>query len=37
MTRFLLPLALFILLAAVLAVGIRHSPHQVPQTLNRYQ
>ena len=28
MTRFLLPLALFILLAAVLAVGIRHSPEK---------
>ena len=28
MTRFLLPLALFILLAAVLAIGIRHSPEK---------
>ena len=28
MTRFLLPLALIILLAAVLAVGIRHSPEK---------
>jgi cytochrome c biogenesis protein CcmG, thiol:disulfide interchange protein DsbE len=28
MTRFLLPLGLFILLAAVLAIGIRHSPEK---------
>lgn len=33
MTRFAIPLVLFILLVAFLAVGLRHDPHEVPSPL----
>jgi len=34
MTRFAIPLLLFILLVAFLAIGLRHDPHEVPSPLN---
>jgi cytochrome c biogenesis protein CcmG, thiol:disulfide interchange protein DsbE len=33
MTRFAIPLVLFILLVAFLAIGLRHDPHEVPSPL----
>jgi cytochrome c biogenesis protein CcmG/thiol:disulfide interchange protein DsbE len=33
MTRFAIPLGLFILLVAFLAIGLRHDPHEVPSPL----
>lgn len=33
MTRFLIPLVLFIALVVFLAVGLRHDPHEVPSPL----
>ena len=33
MTRFAIPLILFILLVAFLALGLRHDPHEVPSPL----
>ena len=33
MTRFAIPLVLFILLVGFLAVGLRHDPHEVPSPL----
>ena len=33
MTRFAIPLVFFILLVAILAVGLRHDPHEVPSPL----
>ncbi|MGI8837801.1 MAG: DsbE family thiol:disulfide interchange protein [Pyrinomonadaceae bacterium] len=33
MTRFAIPLVLFIVLVAFLAIGLRHDPHEVPSPL----
>jgi cytochrome c biogenesis protein CcmG/thiol:disulfide interchange protein DsbE len=33
MTRFAIPLVLFILLVAFLAIGLRHDPHELPSPL----
>ncbi len=33
MTRFAIPLVLFILLVALLAIGLRHDPHELPSPL----
>ncbi|MEP6741347.1 MAG: DsbE family thiol:disulfide interchange protein [bacterium] len=33
MTKFAIPLVLFILLVAFLAIGLRHDPHEVPSPL----
>ena len=33
MTRFAIPLVLFLLLVAFLAIGLRHDPHEVPSPL----
>jgi len=33
MTRFAIPLVFFILLVVILAVGLRHDPHEVPSPL----
>jgi cytochrome c biogenesis protein CcmG/thiol:disulfide interchange protein DsbE len=33
MSRFLIPLALFVVLVVFLAIGLRHDPHEVPSPL----